>query len=216
MSRQSVPPGPRRDPVRVTAFTDAVIAIAVTLLVLEIRPPEDTRHLLHGLLALWPSYLAYVVTFMLIGQIWANHHVMFDQIRSADRMVLFLNTVLLMDIAFLPFAASVLAKAFRDGQGERTAVVFHGIAFVLAAILFNVIWGYASHNRRLLVPSLDPAGVKAIGRRFRLALVWLTTGIALGALLPPLGLAVIAAFIPFYWLPIAGELVKARSEGTGL
>ena len=70
---------------------------------------------------LWPSYLAYGVTFMLIGQVWANHHVMFDQIRSSDRVVLFLNTVLLMDIAFLPFAASVLAEAFRDGQGQRTA-----------------------------------------------------------------------------------------------
>jgi hypothetical protein len=73
-------------------FSDAVFAIAVTLLVLEIRPPQDTRHLLHGLAALWPSYLAYTITFLLIGQVWANHHVMFDPIRSADRMVLFLNT----------------------------------------------------------------------------------------------------------------------------
>ena len=197
---------------RVNAITDAVIAIAVTLLVLEIRPPPDTRHLLHGLLALWPSYLAYVVTFMLIGQVWANHHVMFDQIRSADRMVLFLNTVLLMDIAFLPFAASVLAKAFRDGQGERIAVVLHGLTFELAAVLFNVVWGYASHNRRLLVASLDAAGARAIGRRFRLALVWLGTGTALGALVPALGVAVISAFILYYWLPISGELVSAASR----
>src|SRR5262245_36831102 len=102
-----------RDPVRVIAFSDAVIAIAVTLLVLEIRPPRDTEHLLHGLVALWPSYLAYGVTFLLIGQVWVNHHVMFDHIRHADRMVLFLNTVLLMDLAFLPFAASVLAESFR-------------------------------------------------------------------------------------------------------
>jgi uncharacterized membrane protein len=122
-SRHAFDPA-ERDPVRVVAFSDAVIAIAVTLLVLEIRPPEDTRHLLHGLAALWPSYVTYVITFMLIGQIWANHHVMFDHIRHADRFVLFLNTVLLMDVAFLPFAASVLARSFRDGHGERTAVVF--------------------------------------------------------------------------------------------
>lgn len=197
---------------RVNAITDAVIAIAVTLLVLEIRPPPDTRHLLRGLLTLWPSYLAYVVTFMLIGQVWANHHVMFDQIRSADRMVLFLNTVLLMDLAFLPFAASVLAKAFRDGQGERTAVVLHGLTFELAAVLFNVIWWYASHDRRLVVPSLDAAGARAIGRRFRLALAWLGTGTALGALLPALGVAVISAFILYYWLPISGELFNAASR----
>jgi uncharacterized membrane protein len=66
---------------------------------------------------------------MLLGQVWANHHVMFDHIRHADRMVLFLNTVLLMTIAFLPFAASVLAEAFREGDGERVAVVFQGLVW---------------------------------------------------------------------------------------
>jgi uncharacterized membrane protein len=204
----------KRDPVRVVAFTDGVIAIAVTLLVLEIRPPEDTRHLFHGLAALWPSYLAYVVTFMLIGQIWANHHVMFDHIRGADRVILFLNTVLLMDIAFLPFAASVLAEAFRDGHGERSAVVLHGIAFELAAILFNVTWGYA-RRRRLLATNVGSPGARAIGRRFRLALVWIGTGTLLGALLPPLGVAVIAAFIPYYWLPISGEIPGAETSNGG-
>jgi hypothetical protein len=127
-------------------------------------------------------------------------------------VVLFLNTVLLMDIAFLPFSASVLAKALRDDQGERTAVVFHGITFELAAILFNAIWGYATHDRRLLVPTLAPAGARAIGRRFRLALAWIATGTALGALVPAVGIAVIAAFIPFYWLPISGELLKTRRD----
>lgn len=182
---------------------------------MEIRPPQDTRQLFHGLAALWPSYLAYVITFMLIGQVWANHHVMFDHIRSADRVVLFLNTVLLMDIAFLPFAASVLAQAFRDGQGERSAVVFHGIAFELAAILFNVIWWYARHDRRLLATTIDSAGARAIGRRFQLALAWIATGTLLGALLPALGLAVIAGFIPYYWLPIPGEIARARRRRDG-
>ncbi|WP_262284331.1 TMEM175 family protein [Micromonospora sp. MA102] len=201
----SSPFGIERDPSRVVAFTDAVIAIAVTLLVLEIRPPQDSRHLLSGLVTLWPSYLAYAVTFMLIGQVWANHHVMFDQIRTADRTVLFLNTVLLMDIAFLPFAASVLAQAFREGHGERVAVVLHGLTFELAAVLFNAIWAYARRRPQLLVATLDAAGARAIGRRFRLALTWIAAGTLLGALVPALGVTVIAAFIPFYWLPIRGE-----------
>jgi TMEM175 potassium channel family protein len=63
-----MPFGMERDPTRVVAFSDGVMAISVTLLVLELRPPEDTRHLLHGLLTLWPSYLAYIVTFMLVGR----------------------------------------------------------------------------------------------------------------------------------------------------
>jgi len=202
--------GTERDPERLVFFSDAVFAIAVTLLVLEIRPPEDTRHLLHGLAALWPSYLSYAITFLLIGQVWANHHVMFDHIRSADRTVLFLNTLLLLDIAFLPFAAAVLAADFRTGHGQRTAVVFHGLVFELAAILFNVIWGYARRDHRLLGTTLDAAGAKAISRRFRLALVWIATGTLLGALLPVLGMAVIAAFIPYYWLPIRGEIARAK------
>src|ERR1044072_2644476 len=106
---------PDRAPALLVFFSGAVFAIAVPLLVLEIRPPEDTRHLLHGLAALWPSYLSYAITFLLIGQEWGNHHVLFDHMRAPDRKMLFLNTLLLMDIAFLPFAAAVLADPFRTG-----------------------------------------------------------------------------------------------------
>ena len=201
-----------RDPKRVVAFSDGIIAIAVTLLVLNIRPPDDTAHLLHGLLALWPSYMSYVITFMLVGNVWANHHVMFDHIRHADRMVLFLNCVLLMDIALLPFAAAVLASSFRSGQGERTAVVMHGIVFEVAALLFNLIWWYARRDRRLLANTINAAGARAIGRRFLLGLAWIGAGTLLGAVIPLLGAAVFVAFITFFWLPISGEIGAARPD----
>src|SRR5215470_20298731 len=87
------PPSVHRPPGRLVAFSDAVFAITVTLLVLQIRPPADYRHLLHELAALWPSYLAYALTFLFIGQVWANHHVMFDHIRAADQIILLLNTL---------------------------------------------------------------------------------------------------------------------------
>jgi uncharacterized membrane protein len=203
------PPSVHRDPGRLVAFSDAVFAITITLLILEIRPPADYTNLLHGLVALWPSYLAYAVTFLFIGQVWANHHVMFDHIRAADRIVLLLNTLLLMVVAFLPFATSVLAGALRSGHGERTAVVFYGIAFDVTALTFNAVWQYARHHE-LLSEALDPAGATAIGKRFQLALAWLTTGTVLGALLPVLGVVVIAAFNAFYWLPIRGESPRPR------
>jgi uncharacterized membrane protein len=206
---RSGPDAGERDPARVVAFTDGVIAIAVTLLVLGIRAPADTSHLLHGLVALWPSYVSYIITFMLVGQVWANHHVLFDHIRHADRLVLFLNTVLLMDLALLPFAAGVLANSFRDGHGERTAVVLHGLAFEVAAALFNVIWWHARRHR-LLADTIDAHGVKAITGRFQLALVWIGAATALGALLPLLGVTVFAAFLVYYWLPISGEIGRAR------
>ena len=96
-----------RSTTRLEAFSDGVFAITITLLILEIKPPTDYNNLLDDLAALWPSYLAYAVTFLFIGQVWVNHHVMFDHIRTADRGILLLNTLLLMVVAFLPFATSV-------------------------------------------------------------------------------------------------------------
>ena len=202
-------PSVHRDTGRLVAFSDAVFAITITLLVLSIRRPSDDTRLLHGLLALWPSYLAYAVTFLFIGQVWANHHVLFDHIRLADRVVLLLNTLLLMVVAFLPFATSVLADSLHSGHGERTAVVFYGIAFDLTALTFNAVWQYAARNA-LLGEALDRAAATAISRRFQLALVWLTIGALLGLVEPVLGVAVLAAFNAFYWLPIRGESPRPR------
>jgi uncharacterized membrane protein len=202
-----------RDTTRLVTFSDAVFAITITLLVLEIRPPTDDSNLLHGLVALWPSYLAYVVTFLFIGQVWVNHHVMFDHIRAADRVVLFLNTLLLMVVAFLPFATSVLADAHGSGHGQRTAVVFYAIAFAVTALTFNGVWQYARRHA-LLSDGLDSAGATAISRRFQLALAWLATGALLGAALPVLGFVVIAAFNAFYWLPIRGESPAHEPQET--
>jgi uncharacterized membrane protein len=202
--------GAERNPARIVSFSDAVFAITVTLLVLEIRPPADYTNLLHGLVALWPSYLAYALTFLFIGQVWANHHVMFDHIRAADRVILLLNTLLLMMVAFLPFTTSVLAGALRSGHSLRTAAVFYGIAFDATALTFNAIWQYARRHR-LLNEALDPTDTTAISRRFQLALAWLTTGVLLGLLIPFLSVAVIAAFNVFYWLPIRGENPRRKS-----
>lgn len=204
------PPPVQRDTGRLVSFSDAVFAISITLLILEIRPPTDDGDLLDGLVDLWPSYLAYAVTFLFIGQVWVNHHVMFDNIRAADRGVLLLNTLLLMVVAFLPFATSVLAEALRSGHGQRTAVAFYGIAFVVTALMFNAVWQYAS-RRRLLSDALDPAGATAIGRRFQLAVAWLASGAVLGALLPVVGVLVIVAFNAVYWLPIRGESPRPRN-----
>ena len=176
---------------------------------LEIRPPDDYTDLPHRLADLWPSYLAYAVTFLFIGQVWANHHVMFDHIGAADRAVLLLNTVLLMVVAFLPFATSVLAGALRSGEGERIAVVFYGIAFAVTAVMFNGVWQYARLHG-LLTGALDRAGATAIGRRFQLAVAWLAGGALLGAVTPALGVVVIVAFNAFYWLPIRGEIPRLR------
>jgi uncharacterized membrane protein len=91
MCRAPAVPEVHRDTGRLVAFSDAVFAITITLLVLEIRPPSDSTNLFHGLLDVWPSYLAYAVMFLFIGQVRANHHIMVDHVRLADRAVLLLN-----------------------------------------------------------------------------------------------------------------------------
>lgn len=193
-----------RQPGRLMSFSDAVFAIAVTLLVLEIQPPQDFGHLLRGLGALWPSYVGYALSFLLVGQVWVNHHVMFDRVRHVDRQVLFLNTLLLMVIAFLPFSTSLLADAIRAELGLRTAVVVYGANLWTAAALFNVIWAHL-RRAKLLDPDLGPFGIRAIGRRFALALVWIGSGILVGAFVPIAGVVIIAGFLPAYYLPIRGE-----------
>lgn len=193
-----------RQPGRLISFSDGVFAIAVTLLVLEIQPPQDFGHLLRGLGALWPSYLAYALSFLLIGQVWVNHHVMFDRVRHVDREVLFLNTLLLMVVAFLPFSTSLLADALRAEQGLRVAVVVYGATLWTAAALFNIIWAHL-RRAKLLDPDLGPFGIRSIGRRFALALVWIGSGILVGAFVPIAGVVIIAGFLPAYYLPIRGE-----------
>ncbi|MCG5466305.1 DUF1211 domain-containing protein [Micromonospora sp. MED01] len=193
-----------RNPGRLLAFSDGVFAIAVTLLVLEIQPPHDFERLARGLGALWPSYLAYTLSFLLIGQVWVNHHVMFDRVRHVDRGVLFLNTLLLMVIAFLPFSTSLLAEALRAEQGLRASVVVYGGTLWTAAALFNIVWAYL-RRAKLLDPGLGPFGARAIGRRFALALLWIGSGILVGAFVPIAGVAIIAGFLPAYYLPIRGE-----------
>jgi len=201
----------RRPTSRLVTFSDAIFAFTVTLLVLAINNPTDYKNLGHELLALWPSYLAYALTFLFIGQVWVNHHVMFDHIRAADRVILLLNTLLLMVVAFLPFVTSVLAGALRSGEGLRIAVVFYGLAFDVTALTFNAVWQYARRHR-LLSQTNDTTANKAIGRRFQLALIWLTTGALLGLWIPLLGVALIAAFNVFFWLPIRGESPRVPSE----
>src|SRR5437870_8261275 len=109
---------------RLEAFSDGVFAIAITLLILEIKVPP-AANLGNGLLQLWPSYLAYAISFVVIGAIWINHHVMFDWIDRVDHKVLLLNTLHLMFIAFLPFPTAVLAEALHSGASQSIATAFY-------------------------------------------------------------------------------------------
>src|SRR5207248_1720487 len=112
---------------RLEAFSDGVFAIAITLLVLEFGVDTATHDLGSQLLHIWPSYLAYVTSFLTIGVIWVNHHALFDFVGRVDRALLFLNTLLLLVIAFTPFPTRLIAEFLREGDNERTAALAYGI-----------------------------------------------------------------------------------------
>lgn len=151
---------------RLEAFSDGVFAIAITLLVLEIKvPPPDTA-LGAELLQLWPSYLAYMVSFVVIGAIWINHHAMFQHIVRVDGTLLLLNVLHLMLIAFLPFPTAVLAEAFHRGTDEPIAAAFYGGILTAIGIFVNAMWRYAAHEGRLLSPHLTPTKIRKINRQF--------------------------------------------------
>ncbi|MBU6283202.1 DUF1211 domain-containing protein, partial [bacterium] len=97
---------------RVEAFSDGVIAIAITILVLQINIPQRLlSNLGRELFGLWPSYLAFVISFLTIGRIWLVHHTIFSAIRAVDIPFLRANTFLLMLVSFLPFPTAVLSQS---------------------------------------------------------------------------------------------------------
>src|ERR1700710_1983742 len=108
--------GPLAESGRVEAFSDGVFAIVITLLVLDLRPPEIHGEFLHGLGEQWPGYVAYLASFGYVGVIWINHHQLFTRIAVVDTGLLWRNLALLLATSILPFPASVLAAAFRHGS----------------------------------------------------------------------------------------------------
>src|ERR1700730_8891216 len=97
------------NPSRVEAFSDGVFAIAITLLILEIRVPHVDHGLRAGLIALWPSYLAFVMSFIVILIMWVSHHGLLRMAQSVNYPILFANGVLLLTVTFVPFPTAVLA-----------------------------------------------------------------------------------------------------------
>ncbi|MFF5206573.1 TMEM175 family protein [Streptosporangium sp. NPDC000396] len=185
---------------RVEAFSDGVFAIAITLLILEIRLPEKPgHHLWEALVGLWPSYLAYAVTFMLIGMVWMNHHRMFHHIRRADGMLLALNLLLLMDVAFLPFPTHVLAEAITEGEGSGAAAVFYGVILVIGGIFFNGLWWYASAGHRHLGDSITPAEARALRIRWGMGPVLYLVATIVGAVSAIASLCLYVFLLIFYF-----------------
>jgi uncharacterized membrane protein len=194
-----------RSPERLEAFSDGVFAIAITLLVLEIRVPGPEQlaspdKLVAALSALWPSYVGYVVSFLTVGIMWANHHNLFRYVAAVDHWLLLANILLLLGVGFVPFPTALLAATL-GGPSEQIGVLVYAATFVGIAIGFNVLWYRAQHGGRLLRADADPRAIEAITRSYRLGVPGYLAAFLAALVSPVLGMAVIVGFVILFLLP---------------
>jgi len=157
---------------RIEAFSDGVFAIAITLLILELKVPQvhDPDHmvadLLRGLAGLWHSYLAFFLSFVSILVMWVNHHRIFTLVRKSDDAFLYWNGLLLLCITIVPFPTALLAEYMNGPAARVAAAVYAGTALVIA-LAFTALWQHAIRDNRLLIDGYRADEVAALSRQYR-------------------------------------------------
>ena len=187
-------------PGRTEAFSDAVIAIAITLLVLELKVPHVEHGLLAVLAAQWPSYVAYVISFVTIGIIWVNHHQLFDRLRHVDRPLLFLNLFFLMTVAVLPFPTALFSDyLLTPREGSVAAAVYCG-NMALMGVAFGLMWVYAVQHPWLIARGVAETITMGFRLRFTVGIPIYTLGVVFAFVDPRASLALCAAAAVYYAL----------------
>ena len=175
----------RFDTGRMEAFSDGVFAIAITLLVLEISVPEEAfTNLWRGIADQWPSYLAYVTSFLTIGVVWFAHHAIFRRMAYADSTVARANLLLLMVVSFLPFPTGLAAEAIRNTDAERAAVLFYGATLLVVAALITALGRYVAERPELLHEAASQPELNALTARTAPSLAFYGIALILTLLAP--------------------------------
>lgn len=201
---------------RLEAFSDGVFAVAITLLILNIQVPHLSpgQDLAVVLGSQWPSYVAYILSFITVGITWINHHQMFKMIQNADHTLLVLNLLLLMAITFIPFPTALLAEYLRDPTQQRTAVLVYGGLFTTSAVLFNLTWWYAA-SQKLIDPTIDPALLRSMAVRYLPGPVLYLISTLAAFISVGLGVVLFILMNLFYLLPntlFSGKNVRGPQE----
>ena len=187
---------------RTEAFSDGVFAIAITLLIIEIGVPHVTgdESLSEALGDLWPSYGAYVLSFVMIGIYWVNHHSLFRLFVRTDHFFLMLNVFFLMAIAFLPFPTAVLGEYLNDSAQRDTAVRLYALGLLIPAFGWIVVWLYAN-ARGLVDERLAPEYVRFLTVQYLLSNVLYAGALMLSFLDAWVALALVTGLTLLYMLP---------------
>jgi uncharacterized membrane protein len=185
---------------RIEALTDGVFAVAMTLLVLDIKVPElpqpmATDELLRQLLALWPKFLSYVISFVILGVYWVGHHVQLSFIRRADRPLLWINILFLLWVALVPFSTALLS-AYSQSQA---AVIIYGANLIAIGLSLALHWWYVTTERRHVDPDIHPGLVRGAMYRTLMGPVVYLIAIAVSFFTTQLSL-VLYALVPILYI----------------
>jgi uncharacterized membrane protein len=204
---------------RVEAFTDAVLAIAITLLVLEIRVPDEDQvaaagSLWRALAQEWPAHLSYLATFLNVGVIWLNHHAGMAKVARVDRTLLWWNLGLLLTVSFTPFPNALVAEHLRDGlatEPARTATVVYALAFTASTVPWVFIWGHLARHPQLLEPGYDRGYALRERRRAVIGVAAYACGVPVALAAPLAAVLLFIAAALFYAVTATGSRSPARS-----
>jgi uncharacterized membrane protein len=185
---------------RLETFADGVFAIAATLLILNVdaQVGEGSGAIGKRLLEIWPSYIAYAVSFVTIGIIWSNHHTVMAQLGKVDRTFLMLNILLLMCVAFVPFPTRLIAEHLRDRHDLQPAALAYGATMTAMSICYITLWLYASRGGRLLRSDYNPRTVSGITRSYLPSTPLYLTATLLAFVSPLLSVAIFGGIALFY------------------
>jgi uncharacterized membrane protein len=131
---------------RIEAFSDGVFAVAITLLIFQIHVPQHgpAGGLRVALINLWPSYLAFLASFLTIGVMWLNHHRLFSLIEKKDDGLIALNMLVLLVLTWLPFPTALAAEHLQGPHDDqRTAALVYSVSLLVISLVFNALWRYA-------------------------------------------------------------------------
>ncbi|WP_107074545.1 TMEM175 family protein [Micromonospora sp. MH33] len=208
-----------RDASRVETFSDGVFGVVLTVMALELLqngPARDPgRELPDALAHAWPSYLAYVITFGIAGQIWLGHHNMWRYVVRVDQVLVVFNLLVLLFVAAIPFTADLLSDNLRGSDTEQRLTGALYLGTVLGeSFFFNLSWWWA-RRRRLLHPDLDPQLARAVSRRLLVRPLLYVTAFAFVFVDPILSLVLYLLLVGLSLVRRPGDLPRFAAESDG-
>ena len=199
---------------RLEAFSDGVIAIAITLLVLELSVPQVTDgDLLGALIAQSPEYLAYLVSFATIGAIWVAHSAVTEHLEAADPTILRINLLLLFFVSLLPFTTRLLSGEYGVEDAERVAVTVYGLNLLLASLTLSAMWQWARHAELVTAVSRDEE-VQFLTRRLAPGVGGYVAILVLGIFEPTLAVLGYLLVALFFLIPLGAFRMTRAARST--